>query len=85
MVKTLNLVADIPANRELRISLHEDFPEGPADIILVISPSKKPRISRLADLRESKFFGIRRDRSDICNSVDFARDLRSEGWKRSAS
>lgn len=84
MVRTLNLTADIPANRELHISLPADFPQGPAEIVLVISPAKEPNVSTLADLRDSEFFGMWRDRADIGDSASFARDLRSEGWKRPA-
>jgi hypothetical protein len=84
MVRTLNLTATIPATRELHISLPADFPLGPAEIFLVVAPSKDSRMSRVADLRDSEFFGMWRDRSDIGDGVDFARELRSEGWKRSA-
>lgn len=84
MVRTLNLTADIPASRELRISLPADFPQGPAEIVLVVSPSEEPSMSNLADLRDSEFFGMWRDRADISDSSDFARDLRSKGWKRPA-
>ena len=84
MVRTLNLTADIPANRELHITLPADFPQGLADIVLVVSPSKEQKASTLGDLLNSEFFGMWRDRTDIGDSVDFARDLRCEGWKRSA-
>ncbi|MBV8550348.1 MAG: hypothetical protein JOY54_03540 [Acidobacteriaceae bacterium] len=84
MVRTLNLTANIPATCELHISLPADFPQGPAEIVLVVSPSKDSRRSTLADFRDSEFFGMWRDRSDIGDSVDFAHELRSEGWKRSA-
>ena len=36
------------------------------------------------DFAHSEFFGMWRDRTDITDSAQFARDLRSEGWKRSA-
>jgi hypothetical protein len=38
----------------------------------------------VGDFARSTFFGMWRDRTDITDSVQFARDLRSEGWKRSA-
>jgi hypothetical protein len=84
MVRTLNLTADIPASRELHINLPADFPEGPAEIVLVVSPNKQAKLPTLGDLRDSEFFGMWRDRSDIGDSTDFARTLRSEGWKRPA-
>jgi hypothetical protein len=84
MIRTLNLTAEIPASRELHINLPADVPEGPAEIVLVVSPSKEPRVPTFADLRDSEFFGMWRDRADIRDSIDFARDLRSEGWKHPA-
>lgn len=84
MIRTLNLTTDIPANRELHISLPADFPQGRADIVLVIAPAKQEKLATLADLRDGEFFGMWRDRADIVDSPDFARELRSEGWKRPA-
>ena len=84
MVKTLNLTADIPASRELKISLPADFPQGPAEIVIVASPAKEHGVSILGNLLNSEFFGMWRDRTDIGDSAGFARDLRSEGWKRPA-
>ena len=86
MVRTLNVKADIPANRELdlHIVLPSDVPLGPAEIVLVVSSAEAAKSSTLGDLLNSEFFGMWRDRTDIPNSIDFARELRSEGWKRSA-
>ena len=86
MVRTLNVKADIPASRELdlHITLPSDVSLGPAEIVLVVSSSEAYKPSTLGDLLNSEFFGMWRDRADIPNSIDFARELRSEGWKRSA-
>lgn len=81
-MKTLNINADIPANRELRIALPDDVPAGPAEIVLIVSPRTRHADSTLGALSESEFFGIWKDRQDITDSVQFAEDLRSEGWKR---
>jgi hypothetical protein len=35
MVRTVNLNANIPANREIHIVLPADVPEGPAEIVFV--------------------------------------------------
>jgi len=82
MVKTLNLNAEIPPNRELRITLPNDVPTGPAEIVLLVSSSALSRDSTLGALANSEFFGLWKDRPDITDS--FAQTLRSEGWKRSA-
>jgi hypothetical protein len=84
MVRTVNLNADIPANRELHIFLPPDIPTGPAEIVLVVSSSAASTASTLGELADSEFFGMWRDRADIKDSSEFARDLRSQGWKRSA-
>lgn len=86
MVRTLNVKADIPANRELdlHITLPADVPLGPAEIVLVVSSVAAPKSSTLGDLLNSEFFGMWRDRTDISDSIDFARELRSQAWKRSA-
>lgn len=84
MVRTVSLSADIPPDRELRITLPADVPVGPAEIVLVVSSSDRSEAPSLGDFKNSEFFGMWRDRSDITDSVQFARELRSEAWKRSA-
>ena len=84
MVKTVNLNANIAPNRELHITLPADVPTGPAEIVLVVSSSAHLTDSTLGELADSEFFGMWQDRPDITDSAQFARDLRSEGWKRSA-
>jgi hypothetical protein len=84
MVRTFSLNANIPENREVKICLPTDVPTGPAEIVLVVSSSESSTASTLDEFGDSEFFGMWRDRSDIKNSFEFARDLRSEGWKRSA-
>jgi hypothetical protein len=84
VVRTVNLNTDIPPSRELRITLPADVPVGPAEIVLVVSSSDRSNGRTLGDFKDSEFFGMWRDRSDIIDSVQFARGLRSEGWRRSA-
>jgi len=84
MVRTVNINTDIPSNRELHILLPADIPTGPAEIVLVVSSSADSAASTLGEFADSEFFGMWRDRADIKDSFEFARDLRSQGWKRSA-
>ena len=84
MVKTVNLITEIPPNRELHITLPADVPTGPAEIVVVVSSPARPCFLTLGDLLNSEFFGMWRDRADIEDSVQFARTLRSESWQRSA-
>ena len=86
MVRTLNVNADIPANRklDLHITVPSDVPLGPVEIVLVVSSSVPSKPSTLGDLLYSEYFGMWRERTDIPNSIDFASELRSQSWKRSA-
>ena len=85
MIRTINLKTHIPTNRELRITLPPDVPVGPAEIILVVTSPDRASRSTLGDFGLSEFFGMWRDRTDITDSVQFARDLQLDGWKRSAN
>lgn len=84
MVKTVTLNTDIPASRELRITLPGDVPTGSAEIVITVSSSGSRPHSTFSDLLNPEFFGMWRDRADIEDSSEFARKLRSEGWTRSA-
>ncbi len=84
MVKTFNFTADVPPNREVRITLPADVPPGLAEIVVVVASHASAASSTLGDLLHSEFFGMWRDRADIGDSVEFARRLRAEAWSRSA-
>jgi hypothetical protein len=84
MVKTVNLNAEIPPNREIHITLPPDVPVGPAEIVLVVSSPTGACRSTFGDLADSEFFGMWADRADIRDSAEFARDLRADAWKRPA-
>jgi hypothetical protein len=84
MPKTFTLDTDIPASRELRITLPADVPTGSAKIVITVSPSGSRPHSTFSDLLNSEIFGMWRERADIEDSSEFARKLRSEGWDRSA-
>jgi hypothetical protein len=84
MVKTVILNTEIPANRELRITLPADMPTGSAAIVVTVSLPGPSTRSTFGDLLESEFFGMWRDRADIEDSLEFAQTLRREGWNRPA-
>jgi len=83
MVRTINLVADVPPSRELHITLPADVPPGRADIVIVVASHAAAVGHTLGDLGRSEFFGMWRDRADIDDSVEFARRLRVHAWSRS--
>jgi len=84
MPTTINLTADVPANHQLTITLPDEIPTGPADIILVVKSQTPPELATLGALAESEYFGLWRDREDIVDSAAFAHDLRKEAWSRPA-
>jgi len=82
MVRTINLTTDIPSTRELRITLPPDVPTGPAELVVVVAP--RAPVCTLGDLARSEFFGMWRDRADIGDSAEYARQLRADAWRRPA-
>jgi hypothetical protein len=84
MVRTINLTTDIPLNREVRIMLPPDVPTGPAELVVVVAPRAGFTAKTLGDLAHSEFFGLWRDRTDLGDSVEYARQLRTEAWRRAA-
>ncbi len=84
MVRTINLATDIPSSRELRILLPPDVPTGPAELVVVVVASRERSTRTLGDLVRSEFFGMWRDRADIGDSAEYARQLRAEAWRRAA-
>ena len=84
MVKTVTLTTDIPASRELHITLPADVPAGSASIVIMVSPSGSKTSATFGDLLSSEFFGMWRDRADIADSLEFARKLRSKAWNEPA-
>jgi hypothetical protein len=84
MFRTINLTTDIPPDREVRIKLPDDVPPGLAEIVVIVASRAPTTGHTLGDLARSEFFGMWRDRTDIGDSVEFARRLRTEAWSRPA-
>ena len=84
MVTTLNITTNVPPNRELHIMLPDNVPTGPAEIVVVVAPQLAHVEHTLGDLLHSEFFGMWRDRTDITDSHEFARQLRQNAWNRPA-
>ena len=82
MLKTIRVTTEITPDREVRITLPEDTPIGPAEIVVVVAPQSPQAAPTFGDLLRSEFFGMWRDREDIVDSAEFARRLRAEGWSR---
>jgi hypothetical protein len=84
MVKTVYLKTDVGQDREVRLTLPDDVPVGPAEITLIVTPVVEKSLPTLGEFAESEFFGMWKDREDVGAGSDFARKLREEGWKRGA-
>ena len=84
MVKTISVTTEVSADHEVRITLPADVPVGQVEIVLVVVPKEPAVHHTFGELADSEFFGMWRDRDDIEDSVEFARRLREEGWRRSA-
>ena len=82
MVKTINVTTEIPDSREIRITLPDDVPTGPAELFVVITSPGSREAKTLSDLFDSEFFGMWRGREDMADSAELACQLREEAWNR---
>ena len=85
MVKTLTLQMDISPHRVLQISLPEDIPAGPAEVVVVIAtrqPVQTDQGSTAADMAASSLFGLWDERTDLSDSQSYARKLRAQAERR---
>jgi len=83
-MKTLTCKVVIRSDRQLHIPVPEDVPSGPAEVVVVIVPETVPEKGMTAgDLLRSPLFGIWKDRSDLGDSVEYARELRAKAEQRS--
>lgn len=84
MVHTLRIEREIPADRRVELQFPEDVPTGDVELVVVVVPKENRRRSTAQDLLNSEIVGMWADRTDISDSVEFARELREQAWKRGA-
>ena len=65
MVKTITFNTEIPADRELRITLPADVPAGSAAVVVTVSSPGPSTASTFGDLLNSEFFGMWRGRAAL--------------------
>jgi hypothetical protein len=83
-MKTIACKVVIPSDRQLHLVVPEDVPPGPVEVVLVIAPDIQPEQGLTAgDLLRSSLCGIWKDRTDIGDSLAYARKLRTEAEWRS--
>ena len=86
MDTTIVVRTNIPPDRNVRIRVPESVPLGLADITVVITPEQKSigePAGTAAELARSPLFGLWADRTDIEDSVAYARELRAQAERRS--
>ena len=82
-MKTIACKVVIPTDRQLHISVPDDVPLGPAEVVVVIVPKALPEKRGTAgDLLRSPLFGIWKERTDIGESRQYVRELRAKAEQR---
>jgi hypothetical protein len=82
-MKTIACKVVIPVDRQLKITVPEDVPPGPAEVVVVIVPEAVAEKGGTAgDLPRSSLCGRWKDRTDIEDSVENARNLRAKAERR---
>ena len=82
-MKAITCKVEIPTNRQLQITVPEDVPPGPADVVVVIVPETTPeRGGTTGDLLRSPLFGLWKARTDMGDGVEYARKLRAKAEQR---
>jgi len=82
MITSFTTEVEITTSRKIYITLPVDIPIGPAKLSVEISTQEDKQAKTLGDLLRSEFFGMWRARTDIDDSVTFARQLRENAWQR---
>lgn len=77
-MKIFTLQTEVPSTRQITLTLPEEVPVGPVDLeIHITSPtSRLPGPGTLGSLLASPLCGIWADRTDIGDSIAYARRLR---------
>ena len=84
MIETFSTQITIAPDRALRLTLPASVPLGPAEVIVVVAPIKtdEPAKGTANDLAASPLFGLWRERTDLPDSVTYARQLRAQAERR---
>jgi len=83
MVSTVSAQVTVKRDRTLRLKLPSSVPVGPAEVIVIVAPKSVELASGTAsELAASPLFGLWRNRTDIPNSIAYARQLRARGERR---
>lgn len=81
-MKTVTFKVVIPADRQLHIVVPEEIPPGEAEVVVTTMEATPVKGKTAGDLLRSPLFGLWKDRTDIGDSIEFARKLRAEAERR---
>ena len=80
-MKSATVKAIIPPDHRLVVEVPAELPAGPAEVVLRILDAAE-KGGTADDLLASGLFGIWKDRTDIDDSVAFARRIRQQAERR---
>jgi hypothetical protein len=81
-VLTFSAQVEIPTSRELRVTLPQEIPVGPAQLSITTGIDQPVQGKTFGAFLRSEYVGLWRDREEITDSVKFARQLRKRAWRR---
>jgi hypothetical protein len=81
-MKTIACKVVIPVDRQLKIPIPEEVPPGPAKVVVIVPEAVAEKGGTAGDLPRSSLCGRWKDRTDIEDSVEYARKLRAKAERR---
>jgi hypothetical protein len=81
-MKSATVKAIIPPDHRLVVEVPPELPAGPAEVVVRVAEPVARARGTGDDLLASGLFGIWKDRSDIDDSVEFARSIRQHAERR---
>jgi hypothetical protein len=84
-MQTIALRTKIPYNRKISLTLPMTVPVGEIDLLVVVaenSQEKQPLTGTGKQIKQSKLFGLWKHRTDIPDSLLYAKKLRKSAEER---
>jgi len=81
-MKSATIRTIVPTDHRLVVQVPEEVPAGPAEVIVRSVEAVSVAQGTAADLLASGLFGIWKNRTDITDSIEFARELRRRAEQR---
>lgn len=82
-METIIVKGVITDDGQLKVEIPDDLPPGPVEVEIRTKATKVEGVT-LGELLESGLVGLWKDRDDITDSVEFARELRKRASRRSS-